>query len=123
MSIKAVLFDLDGTLLPMDQDKFIQTYLRAEQIDDVYIKGSITKIFDEFKSKVDESDHFRFSHYKKDSVKERIKKIYLEELNVIAKKLWDSYKENNLVPKNSKFKEITEDDFPFGLTFSYSFYN
>ena len=26
MSIKAVLFDLDGTLLPMDQDVFIQAY-------------------------------------------------------------------------------------------------
>lgn len=28
MSIKAVLFDLDGTLLPMDQDKFIENYFR-----------------------------------------------------------------------------------------------
>lgn len=27
MSIKAVLFDLDGTLLPMDQDYFVKTYL------------------------------------------------------------------------------------------------
>ena len=27
MSIKAVLFDLDGTLLPMDQDVFLKTYL------------------------------------------------------------------------------------------------
>lgn len=27
MSIKAVLFDLDGTLLPMDQDKFVMQYL------------------------------------------------------------------------------------------------
>ena len=26
MKIKAVLFDLDGTLLPMDQDSFIKTY-------------------------------------------------------------------------------------------------
>lgn len=26
MSIKAVLFDLDGTLLPMDQDEFVNTY-------------------------------------------------------------------------------------------------
>lgn len=26
MSIKAILFDLDGTLLPMDQDKFVMTY-------------------------------------------------------------------------------------------------
>ena len=26
MNIKAVLFDLDGTLLPMDQDRFIQAY-------------------------------------------------------------------------------------------------
>lgn len=26
MSIKAVLFDLDGTLLPMDQDEFVRTY-------------------------------------------------------------------------------------------------
>lgn len=26
MSLKAVLFDLDGTLLPMDQDEFIKTY-------------------------------------------------------------------------------------------------
>lgn len=29
MSIKAVLFDLDGTLLPMDQDVFLKTYLGA----------------------------------------------------------------------------------------------
>ena len=28
MSIKAVLFDLDGTLLPMDQDLFVKTYLK-----------------------------------------------------------------------------------------------
>lgn len=27
MSIKAVLFDLDGTLLPMDQDQFVKSYL------------------------------------------------------------------------------------------------
>ncbi len=27
MSIKAVLFDLDGTLLPMDQDVFLKTYM------------------------------------------------------------------------------------------------
>lgn len=27
MNIKAVLFDLDGTLLPMDQEKFIKAYL------------------------------------------------------------------------------------------------
>ena len=27
MQLKAVLFDLDGTLLPMDQDKFIECYL------------------------------------------------------------------------------------------------
>ena len=27
MSIKAVLFDLDGTLLPMDQDVFLKSYL------------------------------------------------------------------------------------------------
>ena len=27
MGITTVLFDLDGTLLPMDQDKFVQTYL------------------------------------------------------------------------------------------------
>lgn len=27
MSIKAVLFDLDGTLLPMDQDLFVKSYL------------------------------------------------------------------------------------------------
>lgn len=27
MSIKAVLFDLDGTLLPLDQDFFVKTYL------------------------------------------------------------------------------------------------
>ena len=27
MSIKAVLFDLDGTLLPMDQDTFVKAYL------------------------------------------------------------------------------------------------
>ena len=29
MSIKAVLFDLDGTLLPMDQDLFLKTYLHS----------------------------------------------------------------------------------------------
>lgn len=28
MVIKAVLFDLDGTLLPMDQDVFVQSYLK-----------------------------------------------------------------------------------------------
>lgn len=29
MAIEAVLFDLDGTLLPMDQDVFVKTYLKA----------------------------------------------------------------------------------------------
>ena len=29
MKIKAIFFDLDGTLLPMDQDKFIQGYLEG----------------------------------------------------------------------------------------------
>lgn len=29
MEIKAVLFDLDGTLLPMDQDVFVHTYFKA----------------------------------------------------------------------------------------------
>lgn len=29
MSVKAILFDLDGTLLPMDQDYFIETYLKG----------------------------------------------------------------------------------------------
>lgn len=29
MSLKAVLFDLDGTLLPMDQDVFIKTYFKG----------------------------------------------------------------------------------------------
>ena len=28
MSIKAILFDLDGTLLPMDQDLFTEGYFR-----------------------------------------------------------------------------------------------
>ena len=28
MSIKMILFDLDGTLLPMDQDKFIENYFK-----------------------------------------------------------------------------------------------
>jgi len=28
MSIKAVLFDLDGTLLPMDQDRFVRAYFQ-----------------------------------------------------------------------------------------------
>ncbi len=28
MSIKAVLFDLDGTLLPMDQDEFVAAYMK-----------------------------------------------------------------------------------------------
>ena len=28
MKINTVLFDLDGTLLPMDQDVFIRAYLR-----------------------------------------------------------------------------------------------
>ena len=34
MSIKAILFDLDGTLLPMDQDKFVKSYfgLLAERM-------------------------------------------------------------------------------------------
>ena len=27
MAIKTVLFDLDGTLLPMDQDEFIKAYM------------------------------------------------------------------------------------------------
>ena len=29
MSIKAVLFDLDGTLLPMDQDRFASVYMKG----------------------------------------------------------------------------------------------
>ena len=29
MSLRYILFDLDGTLLPMDQDHFIRTYRDA----------------------------------------------------------------------------------------------
>lgn len=29
LKVKAVLFDLDGTLLPLDQDEFIQSYFKA----------------------------------------------------------------------------------------------
>lgn len=29
MEIKAILFDLDGTLLPMDQDEFVRAYFKA----------------------------------------------------------------------------------------------
>ena len=29
MSIKVVLFDLDGTLLPMDQDVFVKAYFKG----------------------------------------------------------------------------------------------
>ncbi len=29
MVLKAVLFDLDGTLLPMDQDIFVKTYFKG----------------------------------------------------------------------------------------------
>ena len=29
MKIKAVLFDLDGTLLPMDQDLFLKSYFKG----------------------------------------------------------------------------------------------
>ena len=35
MPIKAVLFDLDGTLLPMDQDVFITTYFNRIATRDV----------------------------------------------------------------------------------------
>ena len=28
MSIKAILFDLDGTLVPMDQDEFVKDYFK-----------------------------------------------------------------------------------------------
>ena len=29
MNLKAVLFDLDGTLLPMDQDLFVKSYFKG----------------------------------------------------------------------------------------------
>lgn len=29
LSVKTILFDLDGTLLPMDQDKFTKAYFKA----------------------------------------------------------------------------------------------
>lgn len=32
MSIKTILFDLDGTLLPMDQDKFVEKYFKLMAI-------------------------------------------------------------------------------------------
>ncbi len=32
MTIKAVLFDLDGTLLPMDQEVFTKEYYNVQEI-------------------------------------------------------------------------------------------
>lgn len=102
--------------------EFIHTYLITENIKDVYLKGNITKIFDEFKQKIDESERFCFSYYKNNKEREKMKKIYLEELNVIAQKMWKFYQEHKIVSLTSKYKEITEDDFPFGLNFSFTSY-
>ena len=56
MSVKVVLFDLDGTLLPMDQDKFIKTYFGmlvrsiaphgydAELLSDTIWKGTVDMV-------------------------------------------------------------------------------
>ena len=56
MSIKAVLFDLDGTLLPMDQEVFIKAYFKGlsgkliplgyapEQLIDTIWKGTAAMI-------------------------------------------------------------------------------
>lgn len=48
MSIKAVLFDLDGTLLPMDQDEFVKTYfgfLAKHLAPRGYDMGKLQKVF------------------------------------------------------------------------------
>ena len=39
--LKAVLFDLDGTLLPMDQDKFVECYfgLLCKKMATIYPAG------------------------------------------------------------------------------------
>lgn len=56
MSIKTVLFDLDGTLLPMDQDEFVQVYFgglcrrlaplgyKAKQLTDSIWKGTAAMV-------------------------------------------------------------------------------
>ena len=46
MKIKAVLFDLDGTLLPMDQDEFVKAYfklLAARMVPKGYEPGELVE--------------------------------------------------------------------------------
>lgn len=65
MSIKAVLFDLDGTLLPMNQDEFIQTYFvsLAKWLAKKGYEGDISKYphgdFEALKYYLKNADDFR----------------------------------------------------------------
>lgn len=85
--IKAVLFDLDGTLLPMDLDAFIDGYfkiirrvLKSENFtSDELFKGVYDSVFEMFKNdgSMTNSEMFEKSLYKKfgDEYKDIIKQI------------------------------------------------
>ena len=94
----------------------IAPYLNIEKIKNSYEKGELEKSFDELKDQINESFglySFKFKGKKKTA---DIKKTYLANLNIYAKSLWQNYKKYKLVSAKEKFKKLTENDFPFGLS-------
>lgn len=100
------------------EHKLIKPYSHLDKINDSYGAGEITKVFDEFVDAINESfDIHSFKYKKKDHAE--IKKSYIDELNVSARRLWSIYKKYNLISTKDKFKNLTEKDFPFGLTIKF----
>lgn len=101
------------------EHELITPYLQINSINDTYSLGEIKKAFKAFEDKITKSFSLYSYLCKSETDIETIKKDYLSELNVVAKKLWALYIKYNLLLPKSHFKKLTEKDFPFGLTLEF----
>lgn len=98
MEIKAILFDLDGTLLPMDQDLFVKTYFKAlaarlalrgyepKQLIESIWAGTIAMVKNDGSCMNDEAFWKKFKEiHGEESIKDKpyIDEFYVEEFNQV----------------------------------------
>lgn len=97
----------------------IKPYINIDKIKNPYEIGEIEKNLDEFKDKINQSFQLYSFDFKEKKNSKDIRQAYLDELNISANLLWESYKKYKLIPSKEKFKKLTEKDFPFGLTIKF----
>ena len=97
----------------------IKPYINIDKIKNPYEIGEIEKNLDEFKDKINQSFQLYSFDFKEKKNSKDIRQAYLDELNISANLLWESYKKYKLIPSKEKFKKLTEKDFSFGLTIKF----